>query len=205
MPPSTRRPGRRLRSTAALPTPFCRLTMTASGGACLRDDVGHGGGIRALDRDQHHAGIARRSKDFPTTRTRSHAMVWSNPSKLVGRRPLASISAITRGRASSATRRPPAASMPPTKQPMLPAPAMPIVRPAIISIVTALHGLSIAERAAGAYRARRPGRAAPCNRHRPPLCFDAGLHGGDDHGFTRRTQRHAERPTRPEHPQRTIR
>ena len=33
MPPSTRRPGRRLRSTAALPTPFWRLTMTTSGGA----------------------------------------------------------------------------------------------------------------------------------------------------------------------------
>src|SRR5438874_643629 len=61
-------------------------------------------------------------------------MVWSKPSKLVGRRPLASISAITRGRASSATRRPPAASIPPTKQPMLPAPATPIVRPEFISI-----------------------------------------------------------------------
>ena len=52
----------------------------------------------------------------------------SKPSKLVSRSPFASISAITRGRASSATRRPPAASMPPTKQPMLPAPAMPIGR-----------------------------------------------------------------------------
>ena len=35
MPPSTRRPGKRLRSTATLPTPFCRLTTTTSGGACL--------------------------------------------------------------------------------------------------------------------------------------------------------------------------
>ena len=34
MPASTRRPGNFSRSTATLPTPFCRLTMTASDGAC---------------------------------------------------------------------------------------------------------------------------------------------------------------------------
>ena len=58
-----------------------------------------------------------------------------SPSKLVSRRPLASISAITRGRASNATWRPAAASMPPTKQPMLPAPAMPIGLSAIHSAI----------------------------------------------------------------------
>src|SRR6185295_18666680 len=65
----------------------------------------------------------------------------------------------------------------------------------------ALQRASIAERADHAYR-RRP--SAPCNRHTPPLCLTRG-YGGDDHGFTRRTQRHAEWPARPEHPQRTIR
>jgi len=99
------------------------------------DDIGHLGGIRAFDRDQHHAGIA---KDGGIFRQRELARFERliNPSKLVGRSPLASISAITRGRASSATRRPPAASIPPTKQPMLPAPATPIVRPEFIRFVS---------------------------------------------------------------------
>src|SRR6185369_13184668 len=130
-------------------------------------------------------------------------MVWSKPSKLVSRRPLASISAITRGRPSSATRRPPAASMPPTKQPMLPAPAIPIVWPETIRHPPRCTRLRIAERADRAYQGRRP--AAPCNGHGPPLSVARGLRGGDDHGLTRRTQRHAERATRPEPPQRAIR
>src|SRR6185437_5246882 len=61
------------------------------------------------------------------------ATVRSKPSKLVSRRPLDLISEITRDRANSATSRPDAASMPPTKQPMLPAPATPIGLSAIIS------------------------------------------------------------------------
>ena len=61
------------------------------------------------------------------------AIVRSKPSKLVSRRPWAAISPITRERASKATRWPPAASMPPTKQPMLPAPAMTIGRPEFIA------------------------------------------------------------------------
>ena len=91
----------------------------------LRDDIGDLGGIGALDRDQHRAGIAedRGSSDSVSAFA---AICRSKPSKLVSRSPLLSISWITRGRASSATRRPAAASMPPTKQPMLPAPATPI-------------------------------------------------------------------------------
>src|SRR5580704_12716977 len=63
-------------------------------------------------------------------------MVRSEPSKLVSRSPFNSISPITRGRANSATRRPAAANMPPTKQPMLPAPATPIGR---VEFIPLLH------------------------------------------------------------------
>src|SRR6266700_1026997 len=70
--------------------------------------------------------------------------------------------------------------MPPTKQPMLPAPATPIVRLAFI--FNGLYCAPFDSRTSGqclsnAHRAY-PARAvlgAPCNRHRPPLCFAAGL------------------------------
>ena len=40
---------------------------------------------------------------------------------------------------------------------------------------------------------------APCNGHVAPLCLPrAGHASGENNGFTRRTQRHAERPARPE-------
>jgi uncharacterized protein YidB (DUF937 family) len=46
----------------------------------------------------------------------------------------------------------------------------------------------------------------PCNRHGRPLCFSArGRYAGGDDGFTRRTQRHAEWPARPQHAERRIR
>ena len=154
MPPSTRRPGSFSRNRATLLTPFCRLTIDGILRRMLGDDVGHLSGIGALDRDQHEAGIGKSVEDFPTMRACwPQAFVRSRQS-WSGRRPLASISAITRGRANSVTRRPPAASMPPTKQPMLPAPAMPIG-----SVRRSFHRLriparSIAEAARGAYRAR---------------------------------------------------
>jgi hypothetical protein len=82
-------------------------------------------GIGALDRDRHHAGIAEDRGSWDSV-SWFEAIRFSKPSKLVSRSPLVSISSITRGRASNATRRPAAAYMPPTKQPMLPAPATPI-------------------------------------------------------------------------------
>ena len=51
------------------------------------------------------------------------SLVTGGTMKLVTRKPLVLISSITRGRASSDTRRPASARTPPTKQPMLPAPA----------------------------------------------------------------------------------
>src|SRR5258708_18179045 len=63
-------------------------------------------------------------------------MVRSEPSKLVSRSPLPSISPITRGRANNATRRPAVAYIPPTKQPILPAPATPIGR---VEFIPLLH------------------------------------------------------------------
>ena len=71
---------------------------------------------------------------------REDMAVLSSP-KLLTRKPLPAISWINRGRASSATRRPDAASMPPTKQPMLPAPAMPIGRSAFIWLNVRSSGL----------------------------------------------------------------
>ena len=62
--------------------------------------------------------------------------VRSNPSKLVTRKPLRLISSITRGRASSDTRRPASARTPPTKQPMLPAPATMM---GLVAIMLASH------------------------------------------------------------------
>ena len=121
--------------------------------------------------------------------------------------PVASISWITRGRASNVTRRPAAASMPPTKQPMLPAPATPIGLSGSFRILRRKPGfdsrLSFARPFEAA--ARRGGVAAPCNRHGAPLCFAAGRHAaGDDDGLTRCTQRHAERSARPQQSKRAI-
>jgi hypothetical protein len=131
MPPSTRRPGKRLRSTAVLPTPFCRLTTTQSGGAC-RAIISPIAAVSALLTVTSITAASLTIEGCSDSANWFAAMVRSKPSKLVGRRPFASISPMTRERASSATRRPPATSIPPTKQPILPAPAIAIVRPAFI-------------------------------------------------------------------------
>src|SRR6266446_4120288 len=125
IPASTRRPGNIWRSTETLPTPFCRLTMTASAGACCAM-VSAIPAVSALLTVTSTTPVLPRIEGSPDRVSWFEAIRFSKPSKLVSRRPLASISSITRGRASSATRRPAAAYMPPTKQPMLPAPAMPI-------------------------------------------------------------------------------
>src|SRR5229473_1773357 len=75
----------------------------------------------------------------------SAAMFRSKFPKPVSRSPLPSISWITRARASKATRRPETAYMPPTKQPMLPAPATPIGRFEIIFAFQRCRLGSIAE------------------------------------------------------------
>ncbi len=126
MPPSTRRPGNRARNTPTLPTPFCRLTITASSGACfaMTSAISAVSALLTVTSTTPASANIEGSSDRVSAPA---AILRSRPSKLVSRKPLASISPITRGRASSATLRRPAASMPPTKQPMLPAPATPIV------------------------------------------------------------------------------
>src|SRR5260370_38829125 len=139
--------------------------------------------------------------------------------------------------------------MPPTTQPMLPAPATPIGRSKIIPPSTDIPLGSIehdpekacpaldagwvpvfprdkreafarrscsnkkierdddsknshpalAEFGAGFPFRRRPGWRVPCNGHSAPLCLSgAGNAEGEHNGFTRRTQRQAEWPARPE-------
>ena len=136
-----------------------------------------------------------RTEGFSDNANWSRRTVWS-PSKT--RRPQAACfdlfdHAWTRQRRNAA---PPAASMPPTKQPMLPAPAIPIVWPETDLLPTRCTGLQNS-RALGPCLARAS-PPAPCNRHTPVL-FHAGL-GGHDHGFTRRTQRHTDGPRGPSTP-----
>ena len=143
MPASTRRPGSRSRSTATLPTPFCRLTITASAGACWAIDL-------AISAVSVLFTVTSTAPASPNIRGSSDSVSLSarravEPSKLVSRNPLFSISLITRGRASIATRRPAAATMPPTKQPMLPAPAMTIGLSGFISCSVGCFGISIAD------------------------------------------------------------
>src|SRR5260370_23429842 len=99
--------------------------------------------------------------------------------------------------------------MPPTKQPMLPAPATPIGLSEIVPPCPRL-GDSIADFCIRCLSAR--GRfplapllrgevkkiGLPCYRHSAPLSFPSGRHpAGENHGFTRRTQRDAAGPARP--------
>ena len=98
----------------------------------LCDDVGDPGGIGALDRDKHHAGIAKNRRIF-----RQRQLVRRNPAveALEARQPqpvafdLGDHARPRQQRDLTAARR----NMPPTKQPMLPAPAMPIVRSTVIA------------------------------------------------------------------------
>src|SRR5207344_2581752 len=119
------------------------------------------------------------------------AILRSSPSKLVSLNPLLSISWITRGRASNATRRPAAANIPPAKQPILPAPAPPIGRPAIIPRYLCRFDSRICRPPLLEADAHKDvGGPLPCNRHAAPLCSAArgGQSAGDDDGLTRCTE-----------------
>ena len=105
-----------------LSTPFCRLTIISLRRRLTRDQIGHRRGVRAFDRDQDAGRPAHRRRVLARADCgRGH--VRSSPSTLVRCRPCAVISAMIRGRASNVTSRPASASSPPTKQPILPAPA----------------------------------------------------------------------------------
>ena len=107
--------------------------MTASAGACFAM-------MSAISAVSALLTVTSTTPVSPRIEGSSDSVSWfeairrSKPSKLVSRSPLAAISSITRGRASNATRRPAAAYMPPTKQPMLPAPATPIGLSRIIPV-----------------------------------------------------------------------
>ena len=122
MPASTRRPGNRSRSTDTLPTPFCRLITTASAAACraIRSAMS---AVSVLFTATSTTPASLKIEGSSESESRFDATSRSKPSKLVTLKPLLLISSITRGRASSDTRRPASLRTPPTKQPMLPAPA----------------------------------------------------------------------------------
>ena len=178
MPPSTRRPGRRLRSTATLPTPFCRLTIDDIGRRVPRDDIGHLGGIGALDRHQHHAGIAEDRRIFrqrELVRTRSFDRSLQS-SSAAGRWPRFPRSRAGAPAARHGGRRPPACRRrssrccrPPRCRSSGPNSFQLLSIAAGFDSRTCGRCLSNAQDHAG---------PAPCNRHGPPLCFSAGLTRG---------------------------
>src|SRR5579863_2664719 len=100
--------------------------------------------------------------------------------------------------------------MPPTKQPMLPAPATTIGPSGVIlrylrQICGSDSRLFTARRLLKLTAAARE-KASPCNRHTPPLWFArrGGHSAGDDDGLTRRTERNAARSARPFWSERAI-
>ena len=112
-----------------------------------------------------------KAKDFPTMRA-------CRRERLIGRRQSSSAAGrLSRSRRSRAAAPaaprglPPAASMPPTKQPMLPAPATPIGTVRSFAFILRIPGLD--SRSGGRCLSKRA-PAAPCNRHGPPLCFAFG-------------------------------
>ena len=98
---STHPPRQSLRATrGTLPTPFCRLTMTASGGACRAIASRDFGRIGALDGHQHRRRHRQGSRDLPTASTAGLRFPAQSPRNWSRLSPLLSISPITRGRAS---------------------------------------------------------------------------------------------------------
>ena len=135
------------------------------------DDVGHGSGIRALDRDQHDAGILKNGRifrqcepiardglveTFKTRRPQAAGFDFGDHARTRQQR-----NAAAAGRQHAADEAADAARPCNTDR---------LAR--TISPPPRCTGLQIAERADPAYRRRWP--PAPCNRHTPPLCFTRG-------------------------------
>ena len=165
-----------------------------------RDRVRDLGRIGALDGDQHHAGVG---KDLGIVGQRQLSDADMPLRAFEARQASAQGFRSPRSRADAPAARRGGrrlADMPPTKQPMLPAPAThDRLDPAIIACLrltassdSRLYRRRLAERA-------RNAACSPCNRHTAPLCFArrGGHSAGDDNGLTRCTQRNAERSARP--------
>ena len=203
MPPSTIRPGNRSRSTPTLPTPFCRTTMTASCGACLAMMPAISA-VSALLTVTSTTPASLKIEGFSDSVSWSAAILRSRPSKLVSRSPSAfDLGDHARPRQQgdlAAGRRQHAADE-----------AADAAGPGDANRSLYRHASlpSVSPRSIADFCRRCP--SPPRGRLRPRLvtvmarrylCAGGWHAAGDDNGFTRHTQRHAERPARPQQSER---
>ena len=154
MPASTGLPFSNARSVAGLSTPFWRLSTTASGGVCAAISRAISS-VAPLFTVTSTSLISRSTAGSAVTERRAAGNCSSSPLKSVRCRPWDCSSSTMRARPRKLTRRPARDNRPPTKQPIVPAPA---------TTIRASSG--------------RSGRAAPITP--PPLRLPPGDPAGEE-------------------------
>ena len=178
MPPSTRRPGSRVAQHGDIADAVLQADDDDIGRRMPCDDIGHLGGIGALDRYQHHAGIAKNRRIFRQRRAGSPQSSGRSlqSSSAAGRWPRFRRSRAAAPAARRCGRPPPTCRRQSSRccrRRRCRSVGPNSFRSTHLALLQGFDSRTY--RSAPIERRGTRRAAAPCNRHGPPLCFAAGL------------------------------